>query len=113
MPSYPYRQASDKAAKMKYLGVAMLCVPNQSRYVKMVEQFQNDFTKGNSDFSINTTEATTSPNKNGRRIRGGCCSPNSEVARKIPNLIREEYKTETVRCDATDVESLAISPDNY
>ena len=38
----------------------MLCVTDQSRYVKLAENFKNDFTKGNSDFPINTTEATNS-----------------------------------------------------
>ena len=49
------KKAAVKAAKTKYLGVTMICGSDQVRYGKMVEELQNDFTKGNNDYPTNTT----------------------------------------------------------
>ena len=51
------RQAEPEAAKRRYLGVAMLCGADQGRYGNLVEELQNDFTKGNRNYPANTTKA--------------------------------------------------------
>ena len=48
-PTYPDKKAAAKAAKRKYLGVAMLCGSDRGRYRNLVEELQNNFTKGNDD----------------------------------------------------------------
>ena len=39
------------------IGVVMLCRSGQGRYGNLVEEFQNDFTKGNDNYLSKTTEA--------------------------------------------------------
>ena len=51
------RQAEPEAAKRRYLGVMMLCGADRGRYGKLVEELQNDFTKGNNYCPTNMTEA--------------------------------------------------------
>ena len=53
----PYTQAAAESTKIKYLGAAMICGADQGRYVKLVEELQNDFTKGNGDYPANTLES--------------------------------------------------------
>ena len=40
------RQQAAEAARQRKLGVVMLCGSNRGRYVKLVEELRNDFTKG-------------------------------------------------------------------
>ena len=53
----PDKQAAYKATKSKDLGVAMICGDKQGRYINMVEDLQNKFTKGNDNYPANTAEA--------------------------------------------------------
>ena len=56
-PEDPDNQEFSEAAKSKYLGVAIICGAERGRYSKMVEELQNDFTKGNRNYPANTTKA--------------------------------------------------------
>ena len=43
------KQATDESAKRKYLRVMMLCKVDRGIYGKLVEELQNNFTKGNNE----------------------------------------------------------------
>ena len=46
-----------KAAKIKYLGVAMMCGSDQGKYDKLVYELQNYFTKGNYYYPVGMTDS--------------------------------------------------------
>jgi hypothetical protein len=50
-------ETATKVAKEKYLAVTMVTTADKSRYTKLCEELENDFTKGNNNWPVAVTEA--------------------------------------------------------
>jgi hypothetical protein len=57
-----------RTAKERYLSVSMLATADKSRYGKLTENLENDFTKGHNNYPVMVTEAYNLGNDSVRQV---------------------------------------------